>query len=196
MSDQDQGSKLHIDADWKKQARQEKQRLAEEARKAKAAASQAGAAGGAGAAATSAAGGAMGGAAAQAAGAGAGAAGQQGRQRELPPANFQTLVSTMVTQAMFALGMIADPQSGRRQASPDMARHHIDMLGVIEEKTAGNLDDEEAKMLATSLYELRMNYVDLCKQVMRQQTGRDEPAQAGGGGQARSGGAGSPIISG
>lgn len=189
MSDQDQ-PKIHIDADWKKQAQAEKQRLAEQARQSRAAGAES-AAGAAGVASAAGAPGMGGGAGAGAgAAAAAGAAGQRQGRGEMPPANFRTLVSSTVTQAMFALGMIPDPETGRRVAMLDMARHHIDMLGVVEEKTKGNLDDEESKLLATSLYELRMNYVQLSQQVIAQQTGGDEAEAAGGGS-----GGGNPIIS-
>ena len=79
----------------------------------------------------------------------------------MPEANFQTLVSTMATQALFAMGAIPDPRTGQRIAHLDLARHHIDMLTVIEAKTKGNLDEEEEKMLGTTLYELRNTYIQL-----------------------------------
>jgi hypothetical protein len=159
---------LHIDSDWKAQAQAEKKRLAEEARKQREAAEASG--------------GAAGEAPGAAAGAAQAAAGQQRGRGQMPPANFQTLVSTMITQAMFAMGMIPDPQTGQRLAHLDLARHHIDMLGVLQEKTEGNLDDEEKKLLDSALYELRMNYVQLSQQAIKQQTGEDE--EGGGGGPA------------
>ena len=79
----------------------------------------------------------------------------------LPEANFQTLVSTMATQALFAMGAIPDPRTGQRLAHLDLARHHIDMLSVLEKKSKGNLTDEEQKMLATTLYELRNTYIQI-----------------------------------
>ncbi len=79
----------------------------------------------------------------------------------LPPANFESLMSTMVTQALFALGAIPDPRTGQRVQHLDLARHHIDMLGVLEEKTKGNLTDEEQKMLSSTTYELRSRYIQL-----------------------------------
>jgi Domain of unknown function (DUF1844) len=145
---------LHVDSDWKAAAQAEKQRLADESRKAG--------------------GGEAGGAAGKAAakgGAGQAAGGGAGSRRPLPGADFQTLVSTMVTQAMYTLGMIPDPQTGQRVAMLDLARHHIDMLGVLEQKTEGNLSDDEKKLLATALYELRMQYVQLSQQAIREQTG-------------------------
>jgi hypothetical protein len=161
-------SGLHIDADWKKQAQEEKKRLAEEAERQKQQAAQQAAAGGGGAAAAS--------AATEAA-----QAGQPASRGELPPANFTTLVSQTVTQAMFAMGMIPDPQTGRRVAMLDMARFHIDILAVLQEKTQGNLTEEEQRLLSSSLYELRMQYVQLSQQAIREQTGADEQGQPGGG---------------
>lgn len=125
--------KIQIDSDWKAQAQAEKQRLAQQR-----AASGSAAATGA--------------AAATAAGRGAGG---------LPPANFETLVSTMATQALFALGAIPDPRTGQRLQHLDLARHHIDMLGVIEQKTKGNLSEHEADLLASTLFELRQQYVQI-----------------------------------
>jgi len=100
---------------------------------------------------------------------------------------------------MYAMGMIPDPQSGQRVAVLDLARHHIDMLGVLEEKTKGNLTEEEEQLLSGALYELRMQYVELQQQAMRQQT---EGGGASGGGQQATGqqggaggaGAGGGII--
>ena len=80
---------------------------------------------------------------------------------QIPEASFQTLVSTMATQALFAMGAIPDPRTNERVAHLDLARHHIDMLSVIEEKTKGNLTDEEEKILTTTLYELRNTYIQL-----------------------------------
>ena len=84
-----------------------------------------------------------------------------GRPGELPPVSFETLVSTMATQALFAMGAFPDPRSGQRAAHPDLARHHIDMLGVIEEKTKDNLTEEESNLLATTIYELRQRYIQM-----------------------------------
>ncbi len=79
----------------------------------------------------------------------------------LPPATFETLLSTMVTQALFAMGAIPDPRTGQRTQHLDLARHHIDMLGVIEQKTKGNLTDDEEQTLAQTIYELRSRYIQM-----------------------------------
>ena len=147
---------LSVDSDWKAEARKEKERLAAESAKSEARPAP-GVAGG------------PAGAAAQAA-----AAGGTDRRGQLPSADFATLVSQMVTQAMLSMGMIPDPQTGRRVAMLDLARYHIDMLGVIEAKTKGNLDADEAKLIAGALYELRMQYVQLSQQAIAEQTGAAE----------------------
>jgi hypothetical protein len=134
MAEQDQ-PKIHIDADWKAQAQAEKQRLAEQSKQAAQPSGRPGAGGAA-----------------------AGAAPGAG---QMPAASFETLISTMATQALFALGAIADPRTGQRYQNFDLARHHIDMLGVLEEKTRGNLSDEEQRLLASTLYELRQRYIQL-----------------------------------
>ncbi|QDU71900.1 DUF1844 domain-containing protein [Mucisphaera calidilacus] len=89
-------------------------------------------------------------------GAAAGAPGQ------LPPASFETLMSSMATQALMSLGAFADRRTGQ-PIPPDlqMAKFHIDLLGVLEEKTKGNLSDEEAETLKMTLHELRLQFVHM-----------------------------------
>ncbi len=137
----DEAPKIIVDDDWKSQAQAEKQKLAEQSKAKQAAES--------------------GGNAATAATGGAASGGTASGGRQMPPASFEVLISTMATQALFALGEIPDPQTGQRMAHLDLARHHMDMLGVIEEKTKDNLSKEESDMLATTLYELRNRYVQL-----------------------------------
>ncbi|WP_432797215.1 DUF1844 domain-containing protein [Poriferisphaera sp. WC338] len=80
---------------------------------------------------------------------------------QLPPANFETLVGTFVTQALLYLGAIPDPSTGKGVVHLDMARFNIDMLSVLEEKTKGNITKEEEETIATTLYELRNRYMQL-----------------------------------
>jgi hypothetical protein len=87
---------------------------------------------------------------------------------EMPPANFETLISTFATQALFAMGAIPDPRSGQRMQNMDLARHNIDMLGVLEEKTKGNITQEQSDMLASTVYELRSRYVQMASPPMTQ----------------------------
>jgi len=90
---------------------------------------------------------------------------EQGGERDMPPANFATLVSSLVTQIFFALGGIEDPQTGKRYLDLPVAKHHIDMLAVIEEKTKGNITESEKKLLDQAIYECRMQYVQLAQRV-------------------------------
>jgi hypothetical protein len=85
-------------------------------------------------------------------------------ERELPPASFASLVSGLVTQVLFALGGIEDPQTRRQYRDLALAKHHIDTLAVLEEKTKGNLTPEEKRLLDGALYEVRMAYVQVAQQ--------------------------------
>ena len=148
----DEKPSLHIDTDWKKQAQEEKRRLAEqEQQKAKQAPPTAGAASG------------TGGGAATATAAAPGTSREQRGRRELPPASFATLVQSILTQALFYLGDLAT-QGMEPVVNLDMAKHQIDTLSVLEEKTKGNLTDDEKRLLDTALYEGRMRYVSVASQ--------------------------------
>lgn len=79
--------------------------------------------------------------------------------QELPPASLTMLVTTLGAQAMAALGFMPDPATGKPNPNRVMAKHFIDTLGVIEEKTKGNLTAEEAQFLNETLHQLRMAFV-------------------------------------
>jgi len=107
-------------------------------------------------------------------GAGGGAAGAPG---QLPPANWDTLMGMMATQALLYMGGYVDPATNRPMVDLEAARHQIDLLGVLETKTKGNLTEDETKQLAAVLYELRMQYVRVAQAM-----------SGGGGGRAPRGG--------
>ena len=94
-----------------------------------------------------------------------GAAGATEGERGLPAASFTTLISSLVTQIFYSLGGIEDPQTGKRYLDLPLAKHHIDMLSVIEEKTKNNLTPDEKKLLDQALYETRMQYVQIAQRV-------------------------------
>lgn len=79
--------------------------------------------------------------------------------QEMPPASFPMLISTLATQAMASMGMLPDPRTGEASAHKPMAKHFIDTLGILQEKTEGNLAEEEATMLRDTLHQLRMAYM-------------------------------------
>ena len=108
-------SEKKVDDEWKKQARKEKEALAEES---------------------------------------------GGSKLGPPPEpSFSMIVSSFVVQALIALGEMESPVDGKRTRDLEAAKFSIDMLQVLADKTKGNLDDNEKKMLDSALYDLRMRYV-------------------------------------
>lgn len=77
------------------------------------------------------------------------------QRRELPPVTFATFVVSLATSAMRHMGEGPDAE-----LDLELAKQSIDLLGVLHEKTKGNLDEEEARLLETVLYETRMKYLD------------------------------------
>mgnify|MGYP003674199520 CR=1 FL=1 len=77
-----------------------------------------------------------------------------------PPASFEVLISMLFTQAMATLGQIPDPASGEAKVNKPFAKHYIDTIDMLSEKTKGNLSDDESKMLSEALHALRMMYVN------------------------------------
>ncbi len=72
---------------------------------------------------------------------------------------FVELLNMLAMQAAIALGGYQGPGGESIPANPAAAKHHIDLLGVLEQKTQGNLTDEEKRTLDTVLYELRTQFV-------------------------------------
>lgn len=87
---------------------------------------------------------------------------------ELPPADFRGLIGLLASQAMMGLGMFGDRESGRVMIDLDGSRFNIDLLTVIQEKTKGNLTDEESDELQQVLTELRNRYVQVNQLVAQQ----------------------------
>ena len=67
----------------------------------------------------------------------------------------------MFTQAMAMLGHMPDPSSGETMVNKPYAKHYIDTLDMLGEKTKGNLSDDESKILSEALHALRMAYVNV-----------------------------------
>lgn len=88
-------------------------------------------------------------------------------EMQIPPASIPVLISSIATQAMFAMGQIPDPSTGQPMLDLNLAKHHVDMLSVLDAKTKGNLDDEESKMLTEALHQLRMAFVAIEEQVAK-----------------------------
>ena len=126
--------KIIIDEDWKKQAQQEKEVLAAKEKEEKAKQQP------------------------------AEMDEEQGPSGPLPPGDLASLINMLTTQALFAMGVLQ--VKGQENHPPDLqlAKYNIDMLGVLEEKTKGNLTAEEAAALKNTVNELRMGFVQIASQ--------------------------------
>ena len=78
---------------------------------------------------------------------------------KLPPPSFSLLVASLGSQAMIALGQVPNPLDGKTEVRLDLAKHAIEMLAILEQKTKGNLDADETKMLDSVLHQLRMAFL-------------------------------------
>lgn len=106
---------LHIDDDWKAQARKEKEQLSESSTP----------------------------------------------REAMPDASFAGLIDLLAMQAMVGLGLVVGPGGERIPPQPEVAKHFIDMLQVLEDKTRNNLAEPEKKLLDQVLYQMRMSYVQI-----------------------------------
>ena len=80
-------------------------------------------------------------------------------ETQLPEINFQTFIFSLNASGLVQLGVMEDPATGKKEKRLSLAKQTIDMLTMLEEKTAGNLTNEEADMLKHILYDLRIRYV-------------------------------------
>lgn len=131
--------KIQIDSDWKAEAQKEKERLAQK-ETAKAPATRAGRSDAEG-----------------------------GDEREaLPPADFHTLVGMLAQQAIMGLGVMADKKTGGVIVDLEGSRFAIDLLDILEQRTRGNLSEEEAKEIQQILADLRSRFVQIATLVAQQ----------------------------
>lgn len=84
-------------------------------------------------------------------------------QAPLPEINFSTFVISLSTQALMHLGEIANPLSGNEERDVSVAKQMIDIVGMLQEKTRGNLTGGEAQLIEEILFDLRMKYVEAVK---------------------------------
>ena len=78
---------------------------------------------------------------------------------EFPEINFANFVMSLHTSALFHFGLFADPVSGETAKNLPAAQQTIEILDMLKIKTAGNLDDDELKLLEGVLYDLKMRFV-------------------------------------
>ena len=93
---------------------------------------------------------------------------EQGTPRmPLPPASFLFLVLSLRAQCEIQLGLMHYGEDEKPEPDLELARHTIDLLGVLLEKTKGNLSMEEHRMLENSLTELRFRYLHVSDEVAK-----------------------------
>jgi len=84
---------------------------------------------------------------------------KQEPQAPLPEINFATFIFSLNASAMLHLGAMEDPATGKKVKNLPIGKQTIDILGMLEEKTKGNLSKEEENLLKNILYDLRMIYI-------------------------------------
>ncbi len=84
-------------------------------------------------------------------------------EAQSPMINFETFVLSLGTATLVALGEVENPVSGKREKDPQVAKHHIDILEMLLQKTQGNLSSHESSLLNEILYTTRMKYVSIQK---------------------------------
>lgn len=77
----------------------------------------------------------------------------------MPKVTFTTFILSIASSGLVQLGEVPDPDTGATQENLLMAKHTIDVLSMLREKTTSNIDAEESQLLEGLLYELRMKYV-------------------------------------
>ncbi|MDD5746267.1 MAG: DUF1844 domain-containing protein [Candidatus Omnitrophica bacterium] len=82
---------------------------------------------------------------------------------EMPPADFSMFISSLGLQALMALGEIEHPITHKKDPDLAQAKYLIDTIGMLQDKTKGNLSPEESSVIDQMLYELRLKYVAVNK---------------------------------
>ena len=76
------------------------------------------------------------------------------------PVDFSTFIVSLSTSALVHMGLVDDPYTKEKTKSLSQARQEVDILGMLEEKTRGNLNPQEKRLLEEILYELRLRFVE------------------------------------
>jgi hypothetical protein len=85
------------------------------------------------------------------------------QEAALPEINFSTFIISLSTQALMHLGEIANPLIGKVEVDRPVAKQMIDIIGMLREKTRGNLNSGEDRLIEDILFDLRMKYVEAVK---------------------------------
>jgi len=82
-----------------------------------------------------------------------------GQETPLPEITFPSLLFSLSTSALIQLGEIQDPMSKQTAKNLPLAKQTIDLIGMLKEKTKGNLTSDEEKLMENMLYDLKLRYV-------------------------------------
>lgn len=88
---------------------------------------------------------------------------RESEHEALPEINFSTFVISLSTQALMNLGEIPNPVSGKVEVDVPVAKQMIDIVGMLKDKTRGNLNASEDRLIEDILFDLRMKYVEAVK---------------------------------
>jgi len=90
-------------------------------------------------------------------------AGPAGAPEEPPAPTFSSLILSLSTQALFSLGEIVESPDAEPRIDLMAGKQLIDLLGVLQEKTSGNLDPDESELMERILYDLRLRFVEIAR---------------------------------
>ncbi|MCP3876237.1 MAG: DUF1844 domain-containing protein [Desulfobacteraceae bacterium] len=83
-----------------------------------------------------------------------------GGKNQLPKIDFSSFILSLYSSGLVQLGKVEDPSTGKKSINLDLAQHTIDMIAMLEEKTKGNLTEEENNLLKALLSEIRLAFVE------------------------------------
>ena len=82
---------------------------------------------------------------------------------EYPPIDFHTFILSLASSALVHMGELDSPEGGVDEVDLPLAKHTIDVIAMLQEKTKGNLTPPEASLIESLLYDLRLRYVEKSK---------------------------------
>jgi len=77
--------------------------------------------------------------------------------------DFTLFVTSLSMQTLISLGEVPNPANGKKEQNLDQAKYMVDTIGMIKEKTKGNLSKSEESIIENVLYQLRMKYLEMTK---------------------------------
>lgn len=83
--------------------------------------------------------------------------------KKLPPIDFKIFVLSLASSAQIHMGAVPDPTTQKTAKNLDLARQTIDIITILNEKTKGNLTEEEGKLMEQILYSLRLQFIEAQK---------------------------------